>query len=153
MNIIEPRIIYKPAFREAGIPLNGEEISDRLDAVWEKLADRYSEIPHADPDQGFGVHTFNEQGHHYLAGLAVQKDGFLPEGMAELAIEPHAYAVFTHRGDLGSLPDTVSVIFDNWLPHSGYQMADEFYFEYYDDHFQPGSLDSVIFLFVPVVER
>lgn len=152
MNIIEPRIIYKPAFRVIGIPLNGVEIANNLDAVWEKLADRYSEISHADPDQGFGVHTFNEQGHFYLAGLAVHKDGHLPEGMAELAIDPHAYAVFPHRGDSADLTDTITAIFDNWLPQSGYRMADEFYFEYYDDHFQPGSLDSVIFIFLPVVE-
>lgn len=153
MTITEPRIVYKPAFRVAGIPLNGEEIANSLDMVWEILADRYCEIPHADPDQGFGVHTFNEQGHHYLAGLAVHKDGRLPDGMAEFAFDPHAYAVFPHRGDLGDLTDTITAIFDNWLPQSGYRTADEFYFEYYDDHFQPDSPDSVIFIFVPVVEE
>ena len=150
---MEPRIIYKPGFSVAGICLDAEEVTNSLDEVWEDLADRYREIPHADPDQGFGVHTFTDVGHYYLAGLAVQKDGDLPEGMIELEISPNAYAVFPHRGDLGALPKTFAAIFDTWLPESDYQHAEEFYFEYYDDHFQPGSSDSVIFIFVPVVER
>ena len=150
---MEPRIIFKPAFRVAGIPLIGEEITSSLDEVWENLADRYSEIPHADPDQGFGVHLFNEAGHHYLAGLAVKKDGNLPEGMAEVEFGPNAYAVFFHRGDLARLSETVTAIFETWLPQSGYRLAEDFYFEFYDDQFQPGSPDSVVFIFIPVVER
>ena len=152
MNITEPRIIYKPAFRVAGIPLEGEPDTSSLDAVWEKLAERFGEIPHADPDQGFGVHTSIDQGHIYLAGLAVQKDGHLPEGMAEFDFGPNVYAVFPHRGDLTGLSETIEMIFDTWLPQSDYRLAEEFYFEFYDDHFQPGSPDSVIFIFVPVVE-
>ena len=152
MNIKELRIIYKPAFRVVGIPQDGKESTNNLDALWEKLAGRFSEIPQADPDQGFGVHTFSPDGHCYLAGLSAVKDGHLPEGMAELVIDPNAYVVFTHRGDLGALPTTIKAIFDTWLPESNYQHAEEFYFEYYDDHFQPGSSESVIFIFVPVVE-
>lgn len=152
MNIINPRIIYKPAFRVAGISLDGEKVKSDLDGVWEKLAERYSEIPHADPDHGFGVHTFSCEGHRYLAGLAVEKDGSLPVGMAEESIGPNAYAVFIHRGVLGNLEETVLEIFDIWLPQSGYQLAEEFYFEFYDDQFQPGSEDSVVFIFVPVIE-
>jgi len=154
MKIAETRIIYKPAFKVAGIPLYlyGEKVESDLESVWEELAERYSEIPHTDPDQGFGVHTFSTEGHRYLAGLAVKKDGSLPAGMTELAICPNAYAVFVHRGILGNLEETVMEIFDIWLPQSGYTLAEEFYFEFYDDQFQPGSPDSVVFIFVPVVE-
>lgn len=45
MKITEPRIIYMPAFRVAGIPLEGEADTSSLDAVWEKLAERFGEIP------------------------------------------------------------------------------------------------------------
>ena len=153
MKITEPRIIYKPAFRVVGIPLESEKIANDLDGVWEELADRYNEIPHADPDQGFGVHRFTDQSHTYMAGLSVRKDGFVPEGMAEESIDPHAYAVFIHRGIVASLGETITEIFDKWLPKSGYDLAEEFYFEFYDDQFQPNSPDSVIFIFVPVVEK
>jgi AraC family transcriptional regulator len=153
MKMLEPQIIYKASFRVVGIPLEGEAIDNDLESAWEKLADRYSEIPHADPDQGFGVHTFSSAGHRYLAGLAVAKDGCLPDGMAELGIDPHAYAVFTHRGDTAALPETITAIFDVWLPESGYKPVDEFYFEYYDDHFQPGSPNSILFIFVPVIGK
>ena len=150
---MEPRIIFKPAFNVVGIPMEDQANNNDLECAWEKLAERYSEIPQADPDQGFGVHIFSDHGHRYLAGLAASKDGRLPEGMVEHSIGSNAYAVFAHGGDSKRLPEMVTAIFDDWLPQSGYRLAEEFYFEYYDDHFQPGSPDSVIFIFVPVVER
>jgi AraC family transcriptional regulator len=148
---MEPRIIYKPAFTVVGFPLAGGELHRDRDSLWDQLASRYKEIPGADPDQGFGVHIFSEEGRNYIAGLAVMGDGRLPEGMAEQSLRSHAYAVFTHRGILRNLENTIREIFDTWLPHSGYRLADDFYFEYYDDHFQPDSADSLVFLFIPVI--
>lgn len=150
--VMQPQIMYKPGFRVLGILLDGEDADAHIDRVWDQLAAHYAEIPQVDPDQGFGVHRFSEEGHLYLAGFALWQDGYHPDGLVEWAINPHAYAVFSHRGLAENLGETVASIFDAWLPGSGYQLAEDFYFELYDDHFQPGSADSVIFIFVPVVE-
>jgi len=63
---MEPQILCKPAFRVVGISLEVEKNKDGLESLWENLAARYKEIPHADPDQGFGVHTFPAGEHQYF---------------------------------------------------------------------------------------
>ena len=54
-------LIYKPAFNVVGIALNGGDLSSHYDALWDQLASRYVEIPHADPDQGYGLHSLTNR--------------------------------------------------------------------------------------------
>jgi predicted transcriptional regulator YdeE len=147
---MEPRIIYKPAFTIVGLSQDGEAIKRSADHLWEELGTRFAEIPHVDPDVGFGVHIRPRNGHCYLVGFSVEGVGPVPEGMAEHHLDGHAYAVFTHSGHLDRLEETVQEIFTGWLPTSGYCSAGDFYFEYYDDHFSPDSADSTMFIFIPV---
>ena len=150
----EPRVIVKPAFSVVGLSRPWNCLDGNLDALWQDLGARYVEIPQADPDAGFGVHTWTEAGRAYLAGLALRGgEGGVPPDMTVLRIKAHAYAVFIHTGLMRGLPVTVGRIFDSWLPNSGYEAAGDFYFEYYDDRFTPGSADSIIFLWVPVASK
>ena len=147
---MKPWLIYKPAFNVVGIPLNGGDLSRHFDALWDQLAARFAEIPHADPDQGYGLHSLTNHEPSYLAGLAVRKVEVIPEGMAARRFPANTYAVFVHHGLSTHLSQTVERIFVEWLPGSNYQLAGDFYFEYYDDRFQPGSPESVISIYVPV---
>jgi len=148
---LAPRIILKPAFRVVGLSRPLARLDGNLEALWQALGDRYTEIPQADPDAGYGVHTWSSASRQYLAGLALGAGGGeIPADMTLLRIEAHAYAVFVHTGLMQGLAETVGRIYEGWLPGSGYQPAADFYFEYYDDRFTPGSPDSVVFLWVPV---
>jgi len=151
---LNPRIILKPAFTVVGLTCLEPELNGSTEALWAQLGERYQEIPQADPDAGFGVHTWGQTGRQYLAGLALRGgagSSQCPHGMTTLQIEAHAYAVFTHTGLMRDLPDRVNHIYGEWLPGSGYRGAGDFYFEYYDDRFLPGSCDSVVFVYVPVL--
>jgi len=151
---LNARIILKPAFSVVGLSCPMARLNGDFEALWQQLGDRYSEIPQADPDTGYGVHTWDASGHVYLAGLSLGGGARgIPEDMTVLKFEAHSYAVFTHSGLLQALPETVVRIFEGWLPDSGYEIADDYYFEYYDDRFTPGSPDSVIFLWVPVAPK
>jgi len=77
----------------------------------------------------------------------------VPKGMTAYQIEQHAYAVFPHHGYMSHLSNTVDWVINGWLPGSGYQTAGDFYFELFDDRFQPGSEDSILFIFFPVKQR
>lgn len=148
--MIEPRIILKPAFTVVGLSQNGDSSHVGREALWDLLNQRYHEIPFADPDSGFGVHTWNGAEQLYLAGLSVRQVGAVPEGMTALTLGAHAYAVFPHRGDSAQVGATVEQIFTEWLPASGYRAAADYFFEYYDDRFQPGSAESLLFIYLPV---
>ena len=151
---MEPRIILKPAFSVVGLSRPVARFNGGFEALWHELGDRYIEIPQADPDSGYGVHIWSDAGREYLAGLALGGSAdSIPEDMTVLKFQAHAYAVFTHTGLLRDLPEKVECIFEGWLPGSAYQVAGDFYFEYYDDRFTPGSNDSVVFVWVPVAPK
>lgn len=145
---MEPRIIYKPGFAVVGFAQNDGDGDG--EALWDQLGARYQEIPHVDPDVGYGVCSITPDEKTYLVGLAVREEGQTPPGMTAVRFEPHTYAVFVHRGLAEGLPGTVRAALGEWLPASDYNLAGDRYFEYYDDHFEPGSEKSVIFVWVPV---
>jgi len=156
---MKPRIIIKPAFTVVGLSQCDERSDGNTEALWAQLSARFQEIPNADPDTGFGVHSWKGSERSYLVGIALrgmvtgEMDIAIPKGMAAYHIDQHAYAVFPHHGLIDRLSSTIDRIFIDWLPGSGYQTAGDYYFELYDDRFQPGSEDSILFIFVPVRQK
>ncbi len=151
--MLAPRIVYKAGFTVVGFAHDGWKPGNDADGLWDELSERHAEICGADPDTGFGFHTWTASVRRYLVGLAVRDSRTVPTGMALQHIEAHAYAVFVHNGQLSELAQTVARIFEEWLPGSAYEQDGDFYFEYYDDRFQPNSRDSVVFVWVPVREK
>ena len=151
---MEPRIIYKPAFTVVGFSqdLNGDD--GAAEVLWDRLAAHYQEIPFVDPDVGYGVHIITPENHRYLAGLGVTRPGVsAPAEMSDFRVDPHTYAVFTHAGSMLAIRDTLDRIFGDWLPGANYTACTDFYFEFYDDHFQPDSSLSTLFIWVPVTPK
>ena len=149
---MEPRIIYKPAFTVVGFAQTVNGDGGDIERLWEQLAARFREIPFANPDVGYGVHITCDRTHRYLAGLGVTRQGgAVPADMAAFQMVPQTYAVFTHNGWMVELPATVDAVYATWLPEAGYHPAADYFFEFYDDHFQPDSALSTLFIWVPVV--
>jgi AraC family transcriptional regulator len=145
-----PRLIHKPALTILGLRCQMAKGSGTVDALWEALSQRYREMPHADPDVGYGVHTWASGGDDYLAGLALRRSGPTPDGMFEMRFPPQLYALFTHMGRMALLESRVRWVLDAWLPQSGYRQAGAYYLEYYDDRFLPEAENSVMFLLFPI---
>ena len=147
---IIPRILLQGSLTLVGLAVNGSCAAAVPELLWEQLSKRFAEIPYADPDAGYGLHQWTNGQHTCMAGLSVQQPGPVPEEMKTCTLPQHVYAVFYHPGLIQSLSSTFENIYQTWLPDSGYNPAADFYFEYYDDRFNPGSLDSVMFVYVPV---
>ncbi len=156
---MEPQIIIKPAFTVVGLSHRGENLDGSTEDLWEQLNTRFQEITGADPDTGFGVHCWNGVERHYLAGMAVrggivgEEAPDVPEGMTACQLKKHAYAVFPHYGPVDQLETTIKWIFGKWLKGSSYKAVDNYFFELYDDRFQPDSEDSILLIYVPVEEK
>ncbi len=145
-----PRLIHKPALTILGLRCQMAKRNSTADALWEALSQRYREMPHADPDVGYGVHSWASGEHHYLAGLTLRRSGPTPEGMIEIHFPSQLYALFTHSGRTTLLESRVQWVLDDWLPQSGYRWVDHYYLEYFDDRFLPESENSIMFLLFPV---
>jgi len=150
MMSLVPRIVLKPAFSLVGFSCQSSQLDGNFELLWGELADRFDEIPFVDPDFGYGAHLQQGSGWQYLAGLAVLRPGLVPDGMTLHHFDAHTYAVFAHRGRLHRLSKTIAAIFRDSLPDAGFKVIDGFYFEFFDDRYQPESEDSVVFIYVPV---
>lgn len=75
----------------------------------------------------------------------------LPLGFAVKRIPPGRYAVFTHKGGLDGLGETMSFIHGTWLPTSGHTLREAPHLERYDARlFRPDSDDSELELWIPI---
>ena len=106
---------------------------------WVRFAQHLGTIPGERPGVTFGVCTNYDEdgGYDYLAGVAVDRIGDLPAGLATQQIPTRRYAVFTHQGHVATIAATFRHAWGDWLPASGETAADAPMFERYDQRFDP----------------
>ena len=86
-------------------------------------------------------------------GIVSRSECCTTKGDGDAPFSRGLYAVFHHAGPLSGLSETVDRVFEEWLPQVGVEISGEYYFEVYDDRFEPGKVDSILFLWVPVRRR
>jgi len=157
-NEMEPKIINKPAFTMVGMPYFGKNEHQEISQLWEAFNRRMEALGGIKNETGEAAIglcitpeiTPPEGGFEYVAGLPVTAVEEVPEGFVVRHVPDHTYAVFAHKGDLASLGATYAYIYENWLPQSGYQLADRIDFEYYNEDFKDFAADSVFYIYIPI---
>ena len=148
----EPKIIEKDAFTLVGVeaPFIGALSPDAnnfdvIPALWRRFVNRIGEVENRSDDADFGLvltPPVGERSHPdellYVAGAVVSEVSSVPEGMASREVPAATYAVFTHRGPIANLPETIRRAMEDWLPNSGYRW-NRIEVERYDHRF---SVDS-----------
>jgi AraC family transcriptional regulator len=131
---------YSYDSRGAGIP-----------AQWQRF------VPHLGSVHGqvgattYGVCCNDDQsGIDYLCGVEVADFSSLPEGFARIRLAEQQYAVFVHRDHISSIRSTIQAIWSEWLPQSGYRVADAPDFERYGEAFDPQRGTGEVELWLPV---
>ena len=131
----EPEIIQKDAFILMGIetPFIGALSPDAnnfdvIPALWHQFINRIGEVENRSDDADFGLvltPPVGERSHPdellYVAGTVVHEVSSVPEGMVSHEVPATTYAVFTHRGPIANLPETIRFAMEEWLPRSGYR--------------------------------
>lgn len=126
--------------------------------LWDKLMSRRRELGveiHAPAYGACRPLRLSERSHpqelEYLAGFALEQPiDPLPAEMTLWRVEPATYVRFTHRGSLAKLQETITYVYDTWLPASGQKRAEGVEFELYDEKFRGDSPDSELGYFVPL---
>jgi len=88
----------------------------------------------------------------YIAGIEVTDFSDLARRFGRIRIPEQRYAVFTHADHVASIRRTVTTIWNQWLPASGYKAADAPNFERYDAKFDPVTGNGGFEIWVPVRE-
>jgi AraC family transcriptional regulator len=82
------------------------------------------------------------------AGVEVSNLDNVPEGMISFLIEEADYAVFVHKGM--DAAKTYQRIMSEWLPNSGYEIAERPHFQIMGDRYKNGSATSEEDFYIPI---
>lgn len=110
-------------------------------ALWQRFGPHLGHIPGAAGPAAYGiVASADDSTCDYLAGIELRPGADLPEGLTEVQAPARRWARFNHPGHVATIRSTIRAIYDQWLPGSGEQQADEVSFiEYYGPDFDPGT--------------
>lgn len=164
LTIINPQIVELPAFTLLGLEthfisaLSPEANNlELIPPLYQQLCARKAELPPARDKFTYGAcnclsedQRTREDELVYLAGVHVVSDSPVPAGMTTWQVPALTYALFTHRGPLSHLSDTINHARGTWLPRSDYEPADGPELERYDDRFRNGGEKCEMDFLVPV---
>lgn len=156
-----PRIIEISSKRLIGMSLDMSLSDNRTGYLWGRFMPRRREIEFVQNDNLYSVQVYDQdflEGNftpqttfQKWAAVEVAAKATIPEGMEELVIPEGRFAVFIHRGPANTFPKTAEFIYGQWLPSSGYQLANKPHFEVMDKgYLGPEHPDSEEEVWVPI---
>ena len=102
----------------------------------------------------YGVcYNTDDTGMDYMCAIEVATFDAAPRELTRLSIGEHLYAHFGHHGHLTQIKLMWQAIFNDWLPASGYEIAQAPDFERYGEAFNPMTGKGLLELFVPVKKK
>lgn len=149
-----------PPREEQGPPLLIAGLGERytfetnlgIPALWARFVPRLGRIPHTIGTETYGVccNSDGDGNFDYIAGVAVCSTQDLPGDFVHVDLPARRYAVFTHRGHVSGIRDTVYSIWNHYLPASGYRVLAAPDFERYGSAFCPDTGTGEVEIWIPV---
>lgn len=123
--------------------------------LWMRFAPHIGTVPGQIGDAAYGVvsgMSGDREGFEYTAGVEVSEDvSALPAGFSRVRIPAESYAVFTHRGHASKISETVGAIWNEWLPRSGWAVAEgPNVIERYGQDFDPKTASGIVEILIPL---
>jgi len=123
--------------------------AEKVGPLWQQILSRHEEVPDRANHNFYGViwgEPEDQRSHqhelHYLAGVAVEQIGQLPEGMEKCEVPQTQFAFVTHHGSLDTLGKTIHDLYRVWLEQSDFEHSGIADLEIYDQRFDPHGEDS-----------
>ena len=152
-NLKPPRFTIGKAMLVAGVGDRfSHETSAGIPGLWQRFHQAVEDIPGRVGQVAYGVCCNGDDAGNfdYIAGVEVADFTDLLREFSRVRIPEHKYAVFTHDEHISTIRRTISAIWNQWLPQSGFQVADAPNFERYDEHFDPRTGNGGLEFWVPI---
>jgi AraC family transcriptional regulator len=152
-NIVPPRFETGKAMLIAGV---GDRFSHEngagIPGLWQRFHQYVQNFPGRIGQVAYGVCCNGDDAGNfdYIAGVEVPDFADLPREFSRVRIPEQKYAVFIHSDHISSIRRTVNTIWNQWLPSSGFQIADAPNFERYDEKFDPATGNGGFEIWVPI---
>ncbi len=150
-----PRFERRAAFRVVGMQIRAQPFSDEFGKLWQDFSPRMGKISgRIQPQESYGVEWDMDTAtslFSYLAGVAVEAEAPIPEGMRDIQVPAQEYVVFDFQ--LKDVQTAMKQIYEEWLPTSGYQHSRGPEFELYDQRFNPDAGQFEMSYYLPVLKK
>lgn len=150
-----PRLIKHRAFLVTGLSEHYSEGDVAgIPAQWQRFVPYLGAIPGQTGGRTtYGVcYNVDGSGMDYMCAVEVSNFSEVPRELARLSICEHLYAVFTHTGHVTAVKPMWKSVFNDWLPRSGYEIAQAPDFERYGETFDPVRGEGALEIWVPVTK-
>jgi len=134
-------------------------IDNKTGQLWRRFMPRRMEISDTIGTELYSIEvypdaffdTFNPaSSFEKWATVEVSETFDVPADMEILTIPSGLYAVFTHYGPAANGPETYRYIFTEWLPASGYRVAQRPHFAVMGEKYKSDSADSEEEIWIPI---
>jgi len=157
---MKPRFETRAGFCAIGLA-SFYKISEtgKIPELWDNFISREEEPNGRLADHRFGICDMPEDvpedfDFRYVACVEVSAFcDVLPEGMVKCTIPAHDYVVFTHKGPITEIGNTLDYVHSEWLPASEYDDTPSGEFEFYGENFNskdPMDENSEVDIYVAV---
>ena len=158
MKNIRVIITQRKPLKVIGMLIRTNMLENKIPKLWDEFIGRMEELNEiAVPECTLGIclavavdDISDNTDFGYIAGRVVKNNSFIPDGMIYHELLEQEVAVFTHVGSLDNLSETYNYIYEEWLPESGYELADGDEVEWYDSRFKYDSADSQMDIHIPI---
>lgn len=143
---MEPRIEVIAPKKLIGMRLQMSYADDRTAQLWQGFRRRVDEIAERFGSDFISMQLFTPPQPLIMAPIetfekwavvAVSSHARIPVQMEAFDLPAGKYAVFIHRGPASAAPRTFGHIFGEWLPRSGYRLANRPHFEVLSADYRP----------------
>jgi AraC family transcriptional regulator len=123
-----------------------------IPGLWQRFHQTVADFPGRTGQVAYGVCCNGDDAGNfdYIAGVEVKDFSDLPREFMRVRIPAQKYAVFTHREHISTIRRSINAIWNQWLPNSGFQVADAPNFERYDESFDPNTGEGGFEIWVPI---
>ena len=142
-----PRFETGRALLIAGLSARYKQGGDpAIPSQWQRFAPHIGRVPGQVGDIAYGVcaNFDNDGSFDYVCGVEVKAFADLPREFTAIRVPEQRYAVFTHRGHISTIPQTMQAIWQKGIVAANLKPADSASFERYDERFNPVTGDGEV---------
>nr|WP_294947160.1 GyrI-like domain-containing protein [uncultured Mucilaginibacter sp.] len=158
---MQSRLEIMPEMRFIGKRITMSYTNNKTGELWRSFMPRRREVTAAGTQlysievypAGFFLAFNPAREFEKWAAVEVDNAAGIPAGMEAHCSPEGLYAVFTHYGPASTGPETYRKIFTEWLPSSGYDVAQRPHFAIMGDKYLPESADSEEEIWIPVAAK
>jgi AraC family transcriptional regulator len=123
----------------------GKNSDQEIPLLWQRFMPLVNTISLRSDKNFYGLCVQAEnhkQDFYYMASCALNDFNNLPVELSPIIVPSQNYAVFSHDQHVSRIRETISLIFDEWLPASNFKLAQKpthsiHFFEKYTEAFSP----------------